>query len=60
MSGKEKGWIIGKILLEVVSKPPVRPNPGVGPYGPTDGPILKICPIFLRLAHHPRLDLLPD
>jgi hypothetical protein len=43
-------------LIEVVSKPPLRPNLCVGPRDS----ILEILYIFLRLNPSPRLDLEPD
>jgi hypothetical protein len=43
-------------LLEMVSKPPLRPNFCVGPRDS----ILEILNIFLRLNPSPRLDLEPD
>jgi hypothetical protein len=45
-----------QIRLEVVSKPPLGPDPGVG----ARRLILKILHVFLRLIASPRLDLEPD
>jgi hypothetical protein len=51
-----KGAKKGVENLEVVSKPPLKPNFCVGPRDS----ILEILNIFLRLNPSPRLDFEPD